>query len=173
MKLLPRRDLEVESSLEPLQIYEALAPHVGPAPALGARAYKPYAGSVSLASFELRPNIAYRNTFLPFAAGRVWPIAGGSRVVVTMRMGPVARVFMAIWLAVAAGFMLIPSGMAVTMAVRGERDGAIVFGGLFLFMCIFPIFGTLTARRGFRREADPLEKFLREVLRAPPTPPYR
>lgn len=171
--LFPGRDFQLESSLEPLKIYEALAPYVGPAPMLGARAHTPYAGSVSLASFELRPNITYRNTFLPFATGRVWPVGGGSRVVVTMRMGIFARVFMSVWLAMASGFMLLTAGMAVITGLHGEGGGIVVFGGLFLFICIFPVFGLLLARSGFRREADPLEKFLRELLRAPPAPPYR
>jgi len=171
--LLPRRDFELESSLEPLKIYEALAPYVGPPPPFGMRADKPYAGSVGLASFELRPNITYRNSFLPFASGRVWPVGGGSRVVVTMRMGIFSRVFMSIWLAMAAGFMLLAAGMAALTGLHGERGGIVVFGGLFLFMCIFPVFGQVLARTGFRREADPLEKFLRDVLRAPPSPPYR
>lgn len=173
MSLLPRRDLELESSLEPLQIYEALAPYVGPAPSLGTRAFKPYAGAVSLGAFELRPNITYRNSFLPFVTGRVWPIGAGSRVILTMRMGLFVRVFMTFWLAGAAGFMLLASGMAVMTGLHGERGGVIVFGGLFLFSCIFPIGGVLLARHGFRREADPLEEFLREVLRGGPSPPYR
>ena len=174
MRLLPRRDLEVESSLEPLQIYEALAPHVGPAPPLGTKAYKPYAGSVNLAAFELRPNITYRNSFLPLAVGRVWPIAGGSRVVLTMRMGLASRVFMLLWLTLACSFMLLTLGMViVTGVLHGERGGVVVFGGLTLFIGIFPVAGTYLARKWFRREADPLERFLRDVLRAPPAPPHR
>jgi hypothetical protein len=172
--LLPRRDLELESSLEPQQIYQALAPHVGPAPPLGTRAYKPYAGSVNLASFDLRPNITYRNSFLPFAVGRVWPVASGSRVVVTMRMGTVTRVFMTLWLLMASGFIVLTSGMAIiTGVLHGERGGLVVFGGLTLFLLMFPLAGLAMARKGFRREAEPLEKFLRDVLRAPPAPPYR
>lgn len=171
--LLPGRDLEVESSMEPLQIYEALAPYVGPPPAFGARAHKPYAGTVGLAGFELRPNLTYANSFVPTAAGRVTPVAVGSRVVVKLRISLFARVFMSIWLSIAAGFMLIASGMALVTGLHGESGGVVIFGGLFLFMCIFPVGGLLLARAGFRREADPLEKFLREVLRAPPSPPYR
>ena len=168
--ILPKRHFDVLSPLDPQRVQDALAPYVGP-PSPLTRA--PYLGLVTVAGFELRPQIKGRNTFVPFVSGQVLPTAQGSRVVVTMKMGTIARVFMSVWLSMAAAFLLLTSGMAITMGIRGESGGVVVFSGLFLFCSGFPIGGILMARSGFRREADPLERFLREVFRAPPAPPYR
>ena len=168
--IFPQRSFELESSLDPQQIHRTLAPHVGIAPTP-----TPYLGMVSVGGFEIRPNIRHRNAFIPFASGTVAPSASGagSHVAVTMRMGPFARAFLGLWFSMAAGFMLLVATMAIITGLRGEGGGVVVFGGLFLFMCMFPVFGVLLSRYGFRREADPLERFLREALHAASAPPYR
>ena len=167
--ILPRRRLDVVSSMDAPRVCASLVPHVGSDP----RAPSPYVGRVWIGGFELRPHIRHLNTFVPFATAVVQPAAGGSRVIVTMRMGPIARVFMSLWLGMACGFVLLTITIAVSMAMRGELDGAATFAALFVFTGAFPIFGLRLARRGFRKEADPLERFLREVLDARPSPPYR
>ena len=155
--------------MDPQRVCEALAPWVSPHPG----APVPYVGRLWVGGFELRPQIRGRNSFIPFARAVVQPELEGSHVSVTMQMGAFTRVFMAVWLTMAFGFMAIATTMAIVTAAHGEYGGVVVFGGLFLFASSFPVFGVWLSRYGFRKEADPLERFLRETLYARPVPPYR
>jgi hypothetical protein len=167
--IFPRRNLDVVTPMDARRVYDALAPFV----AWDRRAPAPYLGRVWAGGFELRPNIRGRNSFIPFARGTVQPAAEGSRVVVTMRMGPITTVFMTIWLGMAFMFMALTVVMAAVTALHGESGGIGVFGALFLFASMFPVFGIGLSRYGFNKEAVPLERFLLDALQARPTPPYR
>lgn len=161
--MLPERRFEIVTELAPTDVHDRLALHVGPRP-LQAKPDRPYWGTVLLASFELTPNITYKNGFVPCAKGRVAPNGSGSHVSVHMQMHSFTRVIVTGWLGLASLLWV-----AVIAAV--VRDGVlhqftwphlipIVFFGL------FPLFGVLAPRLGFRKEARPLEEFLRRTLDA-------
>jgi hypothetical protein len=63
----------------------------------------PFKGTVTDASFNLRRNISYRNSFLPFIRGNFEPGPAGTRITVTMHLQPFVAIFMVFWLTMAVG----------------------------------------------------------------------
>ncbi len=50
----------------------------------------------------------YRNAFVPFITGRIQPARGGSRIVITMRPHLLVLAFMAPWMVIPIGLLLVP-----------------------------------------------------------------
>ena len=89
---------------------------------------RPFVGSVAGDAFRIRPNITYRNPFLPFIKGRILATAAGSRVNVMMFMHPLSLVVTLLWcgLLVAAelsvfdpatGWSFVPVGIMLAGAL--------------------------------------------------------
>jgi hypothetical protein len=72
-----------------------------------------FTGTVGPNSFELRPVLGYRNSFVPIARGSFTSGSAGTRVDVRLRMFPVVAIFMAVWLSLAAAFFLVMVVIAV------------------------------------------------------------
>lgn len=168
--IFPSRRFEIDAPLDAQRAREALAPYVAP---VGSFTQAPWVGDSSAVGFDFRPNLKTANTFRPWVSVMILPGAPGARVFVVMRMSVFARVFMSIWLSMAGLFLAITAGMAIATAAHGETGGVVVFGGLSLFVLVFPILGVAFARYGFKKEADPTERTLREVLGGGAPPPYR
>lgn len=171
--MLPDRRFEVVTELPPTEVHDRLAELVGPkvARARGVKADRPYAGMVLLASFEMIPNVDYRNRFLPCAEGRVVPNGTGSLVSVRIRLLPVTRALVVL--------MLVLASLAWVATIA-----AVVYDGILhhfawphlapvVFVGLFPLLAVLAPRLGFRREAVPLEEHLRNALDPAARPPYR
>lgn len=166
--MLPERRFEIVTELAPTDVHDRLAPFVDsrrPELFAAAKSEQPYRGTVALASFELTPIIDHRNSFVPCARGRVVPNGSGSHVMVHMQMLPMTRILVILWLAVA-------SLLFVSVVAADVRDGVLHrFTWMHLIPVVlvgsFPLFGVLAPRFGFRKEARPLEEFLRRTLDAP------
>ena len=166
--MLPERQFEVVSELAPTEIHDRLVAYVGPLVVGGLKGDRPYVGTVALASFDLTPSVDAQNRFRPHAEGRVVPNGDGSLVSVKMRMLPLSRALVMAWLVVAS-----LAWVSVIAAV--VRDG-ILRGFAWpqaipvVFVAVFPLLGVVVPRSRFRREARPLEEFLRKALDRNETP---
>jgi hypothetical protein len=82
----------------------------------------PFIGTMDGPHFRIRRHIRYQNSFLPCIWGSIHPIAGGSRISVTMFLHPIIAVFMMVWLSIAAtgaiGSLLVRSGWHTVAATR-------------------------------------------------------
>lgn len=67
----------------------------------------PFIGKVSGNTFQIRRDIKYQNSFLPFISGVVSPTANGSTVRVIMRLHIFNAVFILIWLGGVALFSIL------------------------------------------------------------------
>jgi hypothetical protein len=160
---LPEKRFGFDAHDAPEVIRERLAAEVEPRRRLSLRKpNRPFAGTVGHHSFELRPVLGYRNSFVPFVEGSYRTAAEGTRIDVRMRLLRPVAVFMATWLALAAAFVAIAAVAAARDPLRlGFVALALAFFGVG-YACMSVLF-LLEARR--TRAA--LERLLREPKGTP------
>ncbi|CAN5222578.1 hypothetical protein BH09MYX1_BH09MYX1_50960 [soil metagenome] len=161
--MLPERRFEIVSALAPTEVHDRLAQHVGPKPPPGSTLTldRPYFGALGLASFELTP-FASRNRFLPRAEGRVVPNGAGSLVSIRMRMLPFTLLVVVAWIAL--GALSFVAALVAVIRDGVARGFAWVHALPLVLVAVFPIASLVVPRLRFRREAQPLEEFLRRTL---------
>jgi hypothetical protein len=89
----------------------------------------PFTGTVGTNSFDLRPVLGYRNSFVPRVRGTFASGAVGTQIDVRLRMLPVVAMFMSVWLSLAAAFFI---GMLV-VAIRDASRWWLPLVGLAFF----------------------------------------
>ena len=144
---MPEKRFELEAPDAPEVIRERLEAEVAPPRRLAFR--KParrFAGTVGNDSFELRPVLGYRNSFVPFVEGSYRTGLAGTRIDVRMRLLRPVAVFMAAWLAFAGMFVVIAAIAAAHDPLRlGFVALALAFFGVG-YACMAVLFW-LEARR--------------------------
>ena len=68
---------------------------------------RPFAGKIDADSFDLRPVVGYRNSFVPRVQGSYRTGLAGTRIDVRMRLLRPVAAFMATWLTLAAIFVVL------------------------------------------------------------------
>ncbi len=150
---LPWRRYEIFSRLAPGEVVEAMRNATEPRRwfrwpsrlALG------FEGTVEADSFLVSRIIRYRNSFLPFIAGRIEPAPGGTRILISMRPHLFVLIFMAGWMAAPISLVLFvlfhaaPQGRAFGLFALVMAFGTAAFGYL---LC--SIFFGLEARRALK-----------------------
>ena len=110
MPFLPEKRFVIEAGEAPEMIRERLEEQVAPArPFARRRPDRPFAGKIGASSFELRPVLGYRNSFVPFVQGSYGSGLDGTRIDVRMRLLRPVAAFMAAWLTFAAVFVVLAS----------------------------------------------------------------
>ena len=104
--------------------------------------------------FRTRPNINYRNSFLPVVLIRVARVHEGSEVMLTFRMQRVIQWFCAFWL-------LIPSALSVVVLLSALHGSVSAPALIPVFMVVFML---LLTGSGYRSERDRTLDFLRRHL---------
>ena len=108
MPFLPEKRFVIEAGEAPEVIRERLEEQVAPArPFARRRPDRPFAGKIGASSFELRPVLGYRNSFVPFVQGSYGSGLDGTRIDVRMRLLRPVAAFMAAWLTFAAVFVVL------------------------------------------------------------------
>lgn len=118
-----------------------------------------FAGVVTGDRFDIRRDIAYRNSFLPRVTGAITAGSPASRIDVSMVPDPKVLVFLGLWLGLLAINAL--NVLRAVAAGHGPKDYTFLFimGGMALF-----VIGL--SQVGFRPEAKKAETFLKETLKA-------
>lgn len=119
----------------------------------------PFTGTVGTNSFDLRPVLGYRNSFVPRVRGTFGSGAVGTRIDVRLRMLPAVAIFMFVWLSLAAAFFV---GMLV-LAVRNPSRWWLPMIGLAFFA-----FGYLLMTLSFSFEARRIRKNLTLLVAGTP-----
>ena len=147
MQFLPDKRFAIEARAAPEVVRERLAAEVEPRRRFALRKpERPFAGTIGDDSFELRPIVGYRNSFVPFVQGSFRTGLDGTRIDVRMRLLRPVAVFMGAWLAFAALFVGIA---AVAAAHDPLRIGFVVLALAFFgvgYACMSVLFW-LEARR--------------------------
>jgi hypothetical protein len=105
---LPDKRFVIEAGDAPDVIRERLEGEVAPArPFALRRPDRPFAGKIGADSFELRPVVGSRNSFVPFVQGSYRTGLAGTRIEVRMRLLRPVAAFMAAWLTFAAVFVVL------------------------------------------------------------------
>ncbi len=112
----------------------------------------PFIGAVDGATFRMRRDIRYRNSFLPRVRGSVVSSPSGATVFLTMHLHPVVFVFMLFW-HVLIGFVAVIALMSPQCSFR--TVGVPV--GMFFF-------GIGLTASGFYPEAVKARRLLEQVL---------
>ena len=144
---MPDKRFAIEAHEAPEVIRERLAAEVEPRRLFALRKpERPFAGTIGESSFELRPVVGYRNSFVPLVQGSFRTGLDGTRIDVRMRLLRPVAVFMAAWLSFAALFVGIA---AVAAAHDPLRFGFVVLALAFFgvgYTCMSLLFW-LEARR--------------------------
>jgi len=107
---LPDKRFAIEAEDAPEVIRARLESQIAPMRPFALRKPdRPFAGKVGADSFELRPIIGYRNSFVPFVQGSFRTGLAGTRIDVRMRLLRPVAAFMAAWLTFAAVFVVLAS----------------------------------------------------------------
>lgn len=107
-----------------------------------------------MSRFRTRPNINYRNSFLPVVLIRVGRVNGGSEVMLKFRMQRVIQAFCAFWL-------LLPSALSVVVLLAALRGRVSAPALIPVFMVVFML---LLTGSSYRSERDRTLDFLRRHL---------
>jgi hypothetical protein len=108
MPFLPDKRFVIEAGDAPEVIRERLQAAVAPARRFALRRPdRSFAGTIDADSFELRPVVGYRNSFVPLVRGSYRTGLAGTRIDVRMRLLRPVAAFMAAWLALAAFFVVL------------------------------------------------------------------
>ena len=156
MTLLPYRRFEVDIPLEPGAVLDGFALRVRPrqsSTVASPPGPEEYEGELTADGFRLNRIIRGRNSFMPYARGRITPTAGGSRVAVTLAMHPAAIAFLATWCVVFG---------AISLSIVTEWQSGTGRPPLYPLAGIPLAYGIATVAFSF--EADRVERFIRDVL---------
>lgn len=160
MHLLPDERFVVDASATPDEVRDRLSSAVASGRRVSLR--RPdaaFTGTVATNSFQLRPILGYRNSFVPTARGSFASDSTGTRVNVRLRMLPAVAIFMAVWLSLAAAFFL---GMIVIAVLNPSRSWLPLVGIAFF------AFGYLLMNLSFSFEARRIRTNLTLLLSGTP-----
>ena len=143
LHLLPYKELELFSPFKSEEALEKLSSEIKPieirtGPVIFGTTDERFQGNVNGNHFEIRRDISYRNSFLPFIRGTIMPAGKGSVVRVEMRMHPAARKFMRFWLGVIAAMFLGMVLAAAGIACIVIPAFLIAFGVAFMMAGFYP-----------------------------------
>jgi FtsH-binding integral membrane protein len=107
MPLLPAERFVIDAPAAPDEVRERLSSAVVRSRKASVRTPEaPFTGTMDANSFELRPVLGYRNSFVPTARGSFASGVAGTRIDVRLRMLPGVVLFMALWLSLSAAFFI-------------------------------------------------------------------
>ena len=154
MPFLPDKRFTIEAMAAPDVIRERLEAQVAPGRLVAfRRPDRPFAGTIRADSFELRPVVGYRNSFVPLVEGSYRTGIPGTRIDVRMRLLRPVAAFMVAWLSLAAFFVVIASIAAAHDPLRlGFVGLALAFFSVG-YVCMSVLFW-LEARRTRARLED-------------------
>jgi hypothetical protein len=160
MPLFPAERFVIDAQAAPDEVRDRLSSAVARGRRVSLRRPEAvFTGTVGPNSFELRPVLGYRNSFVPTARGSFASGIAGTRVDVRLRMLPAVAIFMAVWLSLAAAFFL---GMLV-IALRNPSRSWLPLVGIAFFA-----FGYLLMTLSFSYEARRIRTNLALVLSGTP-----
>jgi hypothetical protein len=119
----------------------------------------PFAGTVGVNSFDLRPVLGYRNSFAPTVRGSFASSISGTRVETSLRIVPAVGVLMAVWLSLAGAFFI----GALAISFRNTSQWPLPVIGFVLFA-----FGYLLMTLAFSFEARRIRTNMRLLLSGTP-----
>ena len=171
MKILPYESIIYETKLEPEEVLkkideitESEAYHkannhftYNPNWYFRNRSHKPYIGNIDENSFNIKRIIDYRNSVNPRIYGTVEKKSGKTKVLVKMKLPPLAMGFIIVWFGFAIQFFL---GI-LTESIQRRTFIPVIF--LPPFMLVFAYAITYF---GFKNESKNSIKFLARVLEA-------
>ena len=154
--LVPYRRFQIDLPIEPRAVLDGVAQRIHPrrtdwkpsAPRLDG-----YEGELTSDGFRLNRVIRGRNSFLPFARGRVTGTARGSSVVVTLTLHPATIAFLVAWCLVFG---------AISFSILTAWQSGIATPPPFPLAGIPFAYVLTTLAFGF--EAVRVERFIRDVL---------
>ena len=163
MKILPSMTEEYSSNMMPEELAERMAQFVEPrrfwtrSLFRGERS-KSFEGEVSATTFNIRPIIRYRNSFIPIIKGTISPAENGSKIKLEMNLHPFVKYFVTMWLGmVGMGFFAISISMIESSS----------FSPIFLFPIGMWFFGYFLAKKGFDYESKPALRTLESIFNMP------
>lgn len=160
MPLFPAARFVIDAPAAPDEVRDRLSRAVGRRQPLSfRRPDAPFTGTVGTDSFDLRPVIAHRSSFIPIVRGSFATGIAGTRVEVRLRMLPAVAAFMALWLSLAAAFAI---GMLV-IAFRNPSRSWLPLIGIAFFA-----FGYLLMTFSFSFEARRIRRNLGLLLAGTP-----
>jgi hypothetical protein len=109
MPFLPDKRFVIEAHDAPEVIRERLEAEVAARRLAFRRPDRPFAGTVGVDSFEVRPVLGYGNSFAPLVHGSYRSGTAGTRIDIRMRLLRPVAAFMAAWLTLAAFFVVLAS----------------------------------------------------------------
>lgn len=115
-----------------------------------------FIGQVHPLDFKIAPNLNYRNSFLPIAAGKMTEKDGGTTIEITLQMHILTRIFLLIWFGMACFFFLC--GILVVLTGGVEKIT------LILISLGFIVCGQVLMRCSFYSPARKVLKRLKELL---------
>jgi hypothetical protein len=160
MPLFPDERFVIDAPAAPEEVRDRLSSAV--ASGRGVSLRKPeavFTGTVGSNSFQLRPVLGYRNSFVPTARGSFASGSAGTRVDVRLRLLPAVAIFMVVWLSLAAAFFLV---MVVIAVLNPSRSWLPLIGIAFF------AFGYLLMTLSFSFEARRIRTNLAMLLSGTP-----
>jgi hypothetical protein len=160
MPLFPDERFVIDAQAAPEEVRDRLSSAV--ASGRGVSLRKPeavFTGTVGSNSFQLRPVLGYRNSFVPTARGSFASGSAGTRVDVRLRLLPAVAIFMVVWLSLAAAFFLV---MVVIAVLNPSRSWLPLIGIAFF------AFGYLLMTLSFSFEARRIRTNLAMLLSGTP-----
>jgi hypothetical protein len=160
MPLLPYKNYELVSDQTPSEVEAAMRSVVAPRRTFRfAAAPRAFEGEVGDRTFDVQRAIGYRNSFLPQIRGDIMAAAGGSRIVVRMRLRLAILVVMIIWM----GGVGAASLQILISELRQGGSPSTALGPAAMFL-----FGWFLSAAGFTYEARIAEPLLERVMTARP-----
>jgi hypothetical protein len=160
MPLFPDERFVIDAQAAPDEVRDRLSSAVARGRRVSLRRPKAvFTGTVGTNSFQLRPVLGYRNSFVPVARGSFTSGSAGTRVDVRLRMLPAVAIFMAVWLSLATAFFL---GLVV-IAFRNPARSWLPLVGI-----VFFAFGYLLMKLSFSFEARRIRANLALLLSGTP-----
>lgn len=151
MRLFPVDRVVLYTPLPKSEVLERLGYNTG------SNGGKRFRGTIAHDSFAITRVITYRNSFLPQIRGTISETASGTDIALSLRLEKAVRIFMAIWLSVAA------------LALIGIL-AASLFDGFSALTALIPLamlgFGIAMINIGFKTESERAVDELREILEA-------
>ena len=161
MRILPYINEEYTTTMTPSELAEKLSHIVEPKQhwthaIFRKKRSKPFEGEVSDTSFEIRPIIRYRNSFIPIISGQVIAVERGSVIKLEMKLHSFVKSFMVSWLgSLGIGLIWITASMIQTLS----------FNPLIFFPMVMWLFGYFLVKKGFNYEAIPAQTTLEAIFK--------
>ncbi len=161
-RFLPYDAFIIETNTSVPRLMETLQEHVEPRKWIRwgwSRDHKPFQGEVTEEGFKTSRVIHYRNSFLPYLAGKFEQGPLGTAVRVKMQLHPFVILFGIIWVGFVAQFFLL--GLR---GVWNNPEATREIGGFLLIPLGMLLFFYLLTTLAFKYEARKARRALDEIL---------